>query len=173
MSYRDNEYKNYIDQHIEKVEDVWISLYKKLPLHQHEINLIDTLIIEHDQSKYGEEEFEGYRQKFYPEDDEISSETVFNISWLHHRNNNPHHWDYWLLYENNEVIALPMYKEYTIEMLCDWTAMSLNFKKNSPLEWYNSKKVDIILHKTTQEMIDYYIPYFEELYWNRIEKEKK
>lgn len=45
----------------------------------------------------------------------------FNIAWLHHIHNNPHHWNHWIIQNDTdgvEVIRMP--EKYAKEMVADW-----------------------------------------------------
>ncbi len=46
---------------------------------------------------------------------------AFELAWLKHQHRNPHHWQYWVL-ENDDgnTVLIPMPKRYWLEMVCDW-----------------------------------------------------
>ena len=55
--------------------------------------------------------------------------------------------------------ALEMDFTYTVEMLCDWTAMSYKFG-DTPEEFYNKKKDTMLLHSVTREWVEVLLPIF-------------
>ena len=133
---KEKEYAEYIKEHIQNVQLV----YRKM-LYRGHFNgdsewegMLANNIGNHDQSKY-ETEFDGYRQWFYPCKDEIRNKDKFDFAWNYHQKTNPHHWQYWVMYKTDGSVALDMPYQFIVEMLCDWTAMSIKFK-NMPSEWY-------------------------------------
>jgi len=149
------EYTEYINEHIDNVQKVWKSVSDKF--NSDISQRINNLIKIHDQSKYGPQEFRPYQQWFYPINSKEKNKTLFNYGWNHHQKNNPHHWEYWVMQEG---IILPMIFEYAIEMLCDWSAMSLKFK-DTPGEFYNQNKHKILIHDDTKQIINRYISLFD------------
>lgn len=147
------EYKRYIKSHKDTVSLVWEELKKEVYLNPETKEKINRLISKHDMSKYSEEEFEGYRQFFYPEPGEEKNKELFDISWNHHNKRNPHHWEYWLLHKKDGYRALEIPVEYVIEMLCDWTSMSVKFG-NIPSSWYEENKERIVLEEKTQRRVE-------------------
>ena len=117
---------------------------------------IKESIDEHDLSKWGDEEYDAYGEYFYGDKDE----EAFNKAWLHHQHFNPHHWQYWLLREDDggKPIAIEMPLEYVQEMICDWLAFSI---KNNDLKeiqkWYDENKKNQILHKKTKKLVEKYL----------------
>ena len=121
-----------------------------------------TLFIDMTYQSFSEEEFNGYRQWFYPVKESEKNKSVFDKAWQHHYTNNPHHWEYWT---NNSLEGVPAYEipiQYVVEMLCDWAAMSLVFG-DKPSEFYNNKKETMVIHKDTKRFIDKLLPYFDKI----------
>jgi len=124
-------------------------------------NLRDTIernvVWEHDRSKESRYEYDAYDLYFYGNK---SYETVeaFRYAWLHHIHNNPHHWQYWVLINDDPdegTIALDMPYEYIIEMICDW--WSFSWSKNNLYEifkWYAEHQPNMILSEKTQKRVD-------------------
>jgi hypothetical protein len=50
-----------------------------------------------------------------------------------------------------------------IEMLCDWTAMSVAFK-NMPSIWFDANKEKMVLHHDTFQAILHWLPLFDGVY---------
>ena len=116
------EYKNYIEEHKERVKKFSIWLKRNLPelFEQPGLDDFDEVIQEHDDSKYTEEEFEPYAQKFYKQDEygkPLEYIPGWDEAWKHHWMNNPHHPEYWLGEDMPYI--------YILEMLCDWGSFGI------------------------------------------------
>jgi hypothetical protein len=180
MPFDKNEYTSYIDQHRANVKKVWEDVKDKVLTHKNillgdsNIARLEDNIIKHDMSKYGPEEFEGYGENFFGKDgtDIANAEEMFDIAWNHHQKHNPHHWEYWMLIDDNKVIVLDMPIEYIIEMLCDWTAMSYKFG-DTPSEFFNHRQHHISRTDFTSEVIQDLLPIFDKAAEkHRLEKNK-
>lgn len=149
------EYKDYIEEHIKNTKKAWDLVQPKLKgefaLSEKTKNTVETLIKSHDASKYSEEEFEPYRQYFYPENDKEKNREIFDKAWQHHYGTNKHHWEHW----NGEKIPLV----YILELLCDWKAMSLKFG-DTPLDYYNKNKGKMKIHPETKQTLEKWIKIF-------------
>lgn len=150
-------YDNYITEHQSNVRSAHSWLKWNLPDFACG-TLADFNIDDHDRSKYSIEEYQAYDRYFYGNN--RSSEVVnnFNRAWLHHIHNNPHHWQYWVLVNDDPkdgTIALEMDREYIIEMICDW--WSFSWKTGNLYEifdWYDQHKERMILHKNTRKLVE-------------------
>jgi hypothetical protein len=112
------EYKNYIIEHKERVSQFADWLKENLPeLFDDEAyrEAFDEVIEEHDESKYSEEEFEPYAQHFYGNKD---NDFEFEQAWEHHWLTNEHHPEHWLGEDMPYI--------YILEMLCDWGSFSID-----------------------------------------------
>lgn len=136
------EYKNYIIEHKERVKQYADWLKENLPEIFEDVDLdaFDEVIAEHDESKFGEEEFEAYAQKFFGPQD-INGKPLdfipgFDQAWEHHWQNNEHHPEHWL----GEDMPLI----YILEMICDWGSFSI--AEGNPKElidyYYNNARDD-------------------------------
>jgi hypothetical protein len=95
----------------------------------------------HDESKYSDIEFEPYRLRFYPtEEENIALQSAdarqqqqidFETAWHHHYTNNPHHPKYWVQ-EDGSIKDMDI--KYIIEMLCDWLSFGDDIRV-----WYANK----------------------------------
>ena len=83
-------------------------------------------------------------------------ESEFDIAWLKHQKRNKHHWQYWILREDNgetKVIKMPL--KYVKEMLADWIGAGIAITgKREVKTWYLKNKEKMILHKETREWIE-------------------
>lgn len=108
-----------------------------------------------------EEEWEGIVTK---------REDAFNVAWLKHQHRNPHHWQHWLLAEDNPArrmhvpqtsdaprhTALEMPEQYVREMVADWCGAGRAITgKWDIMEWYDKNKDNIILHAQTRRRVEY------------------
>ena len=156
----------YINEHIFNVHLIWKTLRPHLKgkfwLDDYAYLNIHTLIEAHDASKFKPEEFEGYRQNFFPEGTEEKLPEPFDLAWNHHQKTNPHHWEYWVLIKKNKLKPLSIPFRYLIEMLCDWASMSFKFK-NIPSVWYEEHKDNMLLHPSTITAIQTWIPLFDKV----------
>lgn len=120
----------------------------------------------HDLSKFHPAEWLPYREYFYPEtvhDECVGSfsrrvrERAFDAAWLRHIHCNPHHWQHWLLVEDDtgRGRALPMPENYVREMLADWRAMSRARGRDSVKDWYSEARKKMMLHETTEDLLHY------------------
>lgn len=131
------EYNKYIVEHINNVKKAFEEFGDTLCMHLNvNKDTLRELVDKHDLSKFGTDEFEGYRQFFYPKDGEEKSKTAMDMAWLHHMNTNPHHPQYWELRDGEASKTLDMPSEYIAEMILDWQAMSYKFG-GTPLTYYN------------------------------------
>ena len=152
---KEEEYKNYIEEHIKNTQKAWDLVQPKLKgeykLSPEMKEKIDELIKSHDASKFSKEEFEPYRQYFYTKNNEAKNKEVFDKAWLHHYTLNKHHWQHW--------VGQDMPLEYIIEQLCDWKAMSIKFG-DTPQAYYNKEKKNIKFSPETKKLVEKWIKIF-------------
>ena len=97
----------------------------------------------HDKSKDSSEEYEAYDQHFYG-NRSYENEKNFLYAWNHHIHNNPHHWQYWVLInddkdEGEKLLEIP--DNYIFEMICDWWSFSWNSGNLYEIfDWYEKGK---------------------------------
>lgn len=119
----------------------------------------DILLISHDESKEDAVEYYPYDNHFYGTNKSDSTDEEFQYAWLHHIHKNPHHWQYWVLHNddpNEGIVVLDMPYDYIIEMICDW--WSFSFKSNDLTEifnWYKDHKDYILLSYKTRKMVEH------------------
>lgn len=152
------EYDLYLEQHKENVGNGYRWLCVELPeLTEGVENLEWYICSAHDASKSDPEEYGAYDAYFYGN---RSYEVVRNFerAWLRHIHNNPHHWQHWIL--NNDdpgegMVILDMDYTYIIEMICDWWAFS--WKDGNLREifsWYNERKDYMKLSEKTRKTVN-------------------
>lgn len=82
----------------------------------------------------------------------------FNYAWLNHIHRNPHHWQHWILLNdepNEGEIILDIPYHYILEMICDWWAFS--WAKGDLTEifnWYDQHKSYMKLSEKTRKTVE-------------------
>ena len=116
--------------------------------------------IYHDESKFTIDEYEAYEDFFYGSAvPEPEIRRAFDKAWLHHIHNNPHHWQYWVLINDDPeegIKCLEIPGEYIIEMICDW--WSFSWKANNLkliFDWYNNHKDYMKINEKSKNRIEY------------------
>ena len=153
------EYDKYIIEHQKNVLKAWYEFNTHIMDVMEELSVEDmekvfSNIKYHDESKYSAEEFEPYRNWFYPVDGEEKNKLAYDRAWLHHQANNPHHWQYWVnINDDGSMEAIEMDEIYLAELICDWIGMSYKFH-NNPYDFYNERKDGIILAPLTRKKLE-------------------
>lgn len=112
----------------------------------------------HDHSKDNADEYEAYDAYFYGGNKSYAVVQNFKKAWLTHIHRNPHHWQHWILINDNPnegEIILDMPYDYIIEMICDWWAFSWN--KGNLYEifgWYDEHKDYMKLSDKTRVTVE-------------------
>ena len=115
-----DKYLKYLEEHIANVKKSynWIiknapEVIKLIPDNELKEYKLSEIIAWHDDSKYctGKDapyyslfsEFDEYANYFYGENkDDHTVKNNFNKAWLIHQHVNPHHWQYWVLIQDDE-----------------------------------------------------------------------
>jgi len=132
----------------------------------------------HDLSKFLPDEFFPYANFFYNKKNIFNKRTNckngyrkptstgdnrFDFAWLLHIKRNKHHWQWWVVpNENKGVNILPIPEPYITEMLCDWIgagrAQGHRSPKDNPYlnvrEWYKENQNKIQLEDGTRKEIE-------------------
>lgn len=169
------EYENYLDTHIANVQNAYQWLIDNLPEVVSEDNCIgeeayygdlDDIIAQHDKSKrnripdrdnYYELacEYDAYAEYFYGKQTRSVKE-AFNRAWLAHIHANPHHWQHWMLQNDEDGLKLlDMPYVFIIEMICDWWSFGFKEKKLDEIfTWYDKNKNGILLSDKTRRSVE-------------------
>lgn len=116
------------------------------------------ICVAHDASKSTVEEYDAYDKYFYGRNKSYEVVNNFRLAWLHHIHVNPHHWQHWVLVNDDPkegTIALDMPYVYIVEMICDW--WSFSWKKGNLREifsWYDDHKEHMILSDKTRKTVE-------------------
>ena len=129
------EYRDYIFAHQARVEKFadWLLEHCPEVLDEVDPDVFWDLIKAHDESKFSEEEFEPYAQKWFGDGVKTPE---YEEAWKHHWMNNEHHPEYWLGEDMPYI--------YILEMLCDWGSFSIDKGDLRELSdfYYNKAKDD-------------------------------
>ena len=153
------EYDNYLNEHIMNVNRAYDWLRTNLRGMASPNGDFTSLLYlgHHDESKYSIEEYDAYDTYFYgPMSKDVKEN--FNYAWLHHIHENPHHWQYWVLINDDPKegeIIMDMPYNYIIEMICDWWAFSWNKGNlNEIFYWYEEHKDYMKLSDNTRKTVE-------------------
>lgn len=117
----------------------------------------------HDLSKFSPTEFitsvkyyQGYRS---PSDAEKEVKGYSTIE-QHHIRHNPHHWEYWVVWDPSEQRTIKIPYEYVVEMLCDWIAAGKVYLGDkwtvfTAKEYYEKNRYRRMFHPDTERLILY------------------
>lgn len=116
----------------------------------------------HDWSKFLPDEMIPYANYFYGGDkrkDRFYSPSQgyanFNYAWLKHQHRNPHHWQHWVLQEDNgDAFPMEMPTKYVFEMVADWRGAGKAQGFNDTPAWYQKNKDKMILHPETRKLVE-------------------
>lgn len=115
----------------------------------------------HDLSKYsitelktGAKYYVGTRSPNAVEREKIG----YCTAWLHHKGRNKHHWEYWVDFSRQGIVAAPMPVNYIAEMFCDRVAATMvyrgkNYDCSAPLEYYNFTREYYVIHEETDNIL--------------------
>jgi len=155
------EYDLYLKEHKENVAKGFRWIQKNLPKLLEGLDGEDLewqICMAHDASKTDPEEYAAYDTYFYGGNRSYAVVQDFNLAWLHHIHKNPHHWQHWVLINdepNVGEIILDMPRNYIIEMICDWWAFSWSRGNlRGIFDWYEDHKDYMKLSNKTRYTID-------------------
>ena len=151
-------YNNYLEQHKGNVVKGFEWLEANLPGLLGDINDARwQVVFNHDTSKTEPDEYDAYDAYFYGGNRSYAVVQNFNKAWLSHLHRNPHHWQYWVLINDDPElgeIILDMPFEYIIEMICDWWAFSWNSGNLYEIfSWWEEHKDYIKLSESTRKTV--------------------
>ncbi len=116
------------------------------------------ICMNHDTSKNDPEEYDAYDKYFYGGNKSYAVVNNFNKAWLHHIHMNPHHWQHWVLINDDpgkgyKILDMP--HVYIIEMICDWWSFSWNKGDLYEIfDWYDEHKAYIKFSDYTRKTVE-------------------
>lgn len=169
------EYEAYLTQHIGNIQKGYEWFKQNLPHVLDEHNFVEEtayygeleeILAQHDRSKYTRIpeathyyelscEYDAYADYFYGEKTPEVKES-FDRAWLAHIHANPHHWQHWVLVNDDDgTRALDMPYVFIIEMILDhWT---FSWKEGNLMEifkWYDDHREKMILSDKTRKIYE-------------------
>jgi hypothetical protein len=116
--------------------------------------------ISHDWSRFLPSEWGPYAEFFYGENGKATTvrdkaghykpadtgDEAFDFAWLLHQKRNRHHWQWWILPEDDgRFKVLEMGQVYVLEMICDWMGAGRAQRKPDIGTWYlaNHRKMQL------------------------------
>jgi hypothetical protein len=131
--------------------------------------------IAHDMSKFRPSEFIPYMEHFYGRKKQVWRDSTgyykptdtgdrdFDYAWFLHQKRNDHHWQWWVLPEDEAgVVLLPMSESARLEMVCDWIGAGKARGCSSPSydryretrKWYTANSSKLQLHESTRAWVE-------------------
>lgn len=152
------QYDEYLEKHRINVKKAFEWFKENLPeLISDNGELEHQICFEHDYSKNKQDEYEAYDAYFYGNNKSYAVVQNFKRAFLMHIHRNPHHWQYWVLIQddpNNGEIIMDMPENYIIEMICDWWSFSwMKGDLNEIFTWYDEHKDYIKLSDSTRLIV--------------------
>lgn len=152
-----NQYDAYLTKHKDGVSKAfeWINSNMHEFIYPNETKLRNQ-IATHDESKFSSEEYYAYDAYFYGINKTFMVVENFNKAWLHHIHNNPHHWQHWvLLQDEGTVVCVDMPMNYIVEMICDWWSFSWTDGNLFEIfDWYEDNKKNMDLSDVTRTVVE-------------------
>lgn len=154
-----NQYDIYLHNHRENVRKGFEYIRDNLPeLLKDGVDYEWQICFNHDKSKDDPEEYNAYDKYFYGGNQSYKVVQDFRFAWLRHIHHNPHHWQYWILINDDPdegEIIMEMPHMCIIEMICDWWAFSWS-KDNlyEIFDWYEKHKGYMMLHEDTRDLVE-------------------
>lgn len=155
------QYDNYLEQHKANVKNGYEWIRDNLPDLLIDISGVDyawQIGVAHDVSKTEPDEYDSYDRYFYGKNRSYQVVQDFNVAWLKHIHRNPHHWQYWVLINDNPnegEIVLDIPYNYILEMICDWWAFSWSCGNLYEIfNWYDDHKDYMKLSDKTRKTVN-------------------
>ena len=152
------QYDNFLTEHKENVAKGFRWLQENIP------EIIEDsfewqICFNHDASKTDPEEYDAYDAYFYGNNRSYSVVQNFKKAWLRHIHNNPHHWQHWILINDEPkegMVVIDMPYIYVVEMICDWWSFSwTKGDLNEIFGWYEDRKDYMKLSANTRISVEY------------------
>lgn len=154
-------YDFYLASHKDNVKKGFYWIKENLPelIENDKTDYEHQIVFGHDASKSDPEEYEAYDAYFYGRNRSYNVVRNFRYAWLRHIHKNPHHYQYWILLNDEPYegeIALDIPKNYVIEMICDWWSFSWSSGNLREIfDWYNEHKDYMKFSNNTRKLVEY------------------
>jgi len=141
------DYVDYISKHLYYVRKIGLVLYREFSLAPSFVKQLH----EHDADKFERNKWIAYYKRFYAKK---QSDENMDKYWLDHVHKNKHHWNYWVILDDDGETLVEMPRLYVFEMLADWMSVGKSLRDNYDFRiWLRNKKPKIVLHKNTYKFI--------------------
>ena len=168
-------YDDYLVKHVAAVNNGIRWMMDNIPLMdlgftQHDISCALDSTMVHDYSKRDASEYGPYDLYFYGGNRSHEVVKEFAYAWLYHANRNPHHWQYWVMINDDpdekwdgmkfeekygNVVAFEIPKHYILEMIADWWSFSWREEKFGEIfNWYHKHQDHIIMHSKSRKLVE-------------------
>ena len=122
----------------------------------------------HDWSKFRPSEFFPYAEHFYGKGKDIKSgrdetgyykptdtgDRAFDFAWLLHQKRNRHHWQWWIIPDEDGETMFFIPRKYAIEMLSDWRGAGRAQGTPDVMAWYEKNKDKMRLDPVSRQHIE-------------------
>lgn len=154
------QYDQYLARHRENVRRGYEWFEENLPEILRGMSTYSVQIkYNHDSSKDEIDEYVAYDAYFYGGNRSYEVVRDYQRAWLLHLHRNPHHWQYWILINDDPQegeIVLEMPYNRIIEMICDWWSFSWEKEKLDEIFiWYDEHSKYMKLHPKTRITVEY------------------
>lgn len=154
------QYDQYLERHRSNVKRGFDWLSENLPeITKGATNAGWNAEFAHDKSKDEPDEYEPYDAYFYGNNRSYQVVQDYQKAWLLHIHRNPHHWQHWILINDDPKegeIVLEMPYDYILEMICDWWSFSWHSGDLYEIfKWYEDHSKYIKLAQTTKITVEY------------------
>lgn len=122
-------------------------------------SILENRVSNHDNSKTASSEYDGYRMRFHPIEEEKDFATDdnpnFAAAWKHHYTNNDHHPEYYYIYEDDKPVDVKeMPIDAIIEMALDWVAMGMNNGNSKAYDYYKKVEHDFMMEPRSRKKFE-------------------
>ena len=153
------QYDKYLQQHKGNVKKGYEWIRDNIPeLLKDNYDYEWQIGVNHDHSKNEPDEYEAYDAYFYGGNKSYQVVQDFRMAWLKHIHRNPHHWQYWILHNDDPgegMVVMDIPYNYILEMICDWWAFSWNKGNlNEIFSWYDEHKAYMKLSDKTRKTVE-------------------
>lgn len=117
-----------------------------------ELGLGRYQLLVHDWTKFLPSEWGPYVEFFYGSG---TNQGDFDRAWLRHQHRHPHHWQHWVLPEDDggtKVLEIP--DRYRREMVADWRGAGAALGFPDTPGWYSSNRENMALGPETRAWVE-------------------
>ena len=157
------QYDNYLFDHRHNLQLAFKWLQDNMPELfinlSEDVDIEHQIIMAHDRSKHWPEEYDAYDRYWYGGNKSFRIVHDYDIAWLHHIHNNPHHWQHWVFFKHDDpletITIFEMPLNYIIEMICDWWSFGWESGDLTEiLTWYDERRTYIKLDPATRMVVE-------------------